>query len=104
MAWTVLVVLLGAAGDQHLYPADPLVPPRATEPGHAVHHFEHHSGRHVAGAFRDRRHQPAPRFPFILVGFLQADIDRLGHLRWDFGIILHADVLVPALGTGDLDV
>src|SRR5436309_1769976 len=64
MARTVLVVILGAAGDQHLYPADPLVPPRAAEPGHAVHHFEHHSGRHVAGALRHRRHQLASRFPF----------------------------------------
>ena len=48
--------------------------------GDALHLVAHRAARHVAGAFRDHRHQPGAGQPALLVGHLPLHALGLGHL------------------------
>ena len=75
----VLAGLLGPVGVQRCRAASAVVQACSIESDAAVRRRGHRAGRHVAGAIRDYRHQPAPRFFAVVVGHVLADILGLGH-------------------------
>ena len=90
---------------QRPHAADALVQARADQRAGAVRHLDHRQRRHVARAVRDRRHEPAPRLPALVVGPLQRR--RSGTWRTYFGTIgLFLTLLlpVPPLPADDLDL
>ena len=60
--------VLGAALLQHRGAAGALVPQGAAQRPGALLHGDDRQRRHVARALRDRRRQPAPRLPAVLLG------------------------------------
>ena len=59
---------------------------------------------HVAGALRDRGHQPAPRFPALVVGHVLPDELGLGDVHRTDRIVPHAVLPVHPLPAHDLDL
>ena len=56
-----------------IMPAVPVDQERPDQPDPAVRDRDGRQRRHVARALRDRRHQPAPRLPAVVVGHVLAD-------------------------------
>ena len=66
-------------------------------------HLDHRQHRHVAGAFRHRRDQPAPRFSAVFLGHLHPDEMGLGDLHRNARILHVPDFPLRARAALDLD-
>ncbi len=100
----VLAGVLGAHRDQHRDAAAAVAEEGAAQGAPAVRDCDRDQRRHVARTLRDRRHQPAPRLPAIVVGDVLPDDVGLVHVPGDARIVRDAAVPVPALPAGDLDL
>ena len=63
---------------QRRHPAGAVVRKRVAPARCAVRHLAGRHHRHVAGALRHRRHQPAPRLPAVVVGHVLPDASGTG--------------------------
>jgi len=81
-----------------------VVPERAHQRRVAVWDFPGRQPRHVAGAVRHRRHQPAPRLPPLIVGHVLSDDLGLGDLHRHHRPVPVPVVPVRALLADDLDL
>ena len=72
--------------------------------GRAVRDLPGRPDRHVAGALRDRGHQPAPRFHALVVGNVLSDRLGLGDVLGYDRIVLHPVPAVHPLPAHDLDL
>ena len=64
----------------------------------------HRQRRHVAGALRHRRHEPAPRLPPLLLGDVLPDEVRLGDLRRHARLLRGALLPLHPVPADDLDL
>ena len=65
---------------QHHHAAVPVVKSIRTNPADSLDHLDHRQYRHVAGTFRHRRHESAPRLPALSWGMYWPTI-------WDWAVI-----------------
>ena len=75
-----------------------------TQPGDAVPHLDVRQRRHVARAVRNRRHQPAPRLPALVVGDVLADALGLDDVLRHDRPVHHAVLPVHPGAADDLDL
>ena len=89
---------------QHHHSADSVDQEVPHQAGVAVHYFRRGAGRHVAGAFRDRRGQPASRLPDFFLGHVLPDALGLDDLHRDHRHVPGGHVPVRAHAADDLDL
>ena len=99
--WWAYAMLIALQRD---HAAGALVQTRPHERADPVRHFVDRERRDVARAVRDRRDQPAPRFPAVGVGPVQPDVLGLEHLFRHHRLVLDTAVPVPPHAADDLDV
>ena len=98
------VAVLDAHSVQHPDAAAAVVQARPDQRAAAVRHRAGRQLRHVAGTLRHRRHQPASRFPALLVGDVQADVLGLVDVSRHARPVRRAAVPVPAVPADDFDL
>ena len=81
-------VLLDPDSLQHHHSADPVVQAVRTKSRDSVVYLDRGQHRHVARAFRYRHHQPAPRLPPFVLGYVLSDDLGLGGVHGTLGFFM----------------